>query len=243
MLHFAGFFTWQQILQFSSVNASLQRFTLALMTTQHNPTVPRRSNPLQVYLTARILPLRHSQNLTNSTILFFVTRTIFHSSTRTTISSKFSLHTLLFLLRSHHSTSIGFTSLSTVKMVRHASSACCSIFLTAILVRYACTQDGTPACFPRLHSFVARFLAVARLRNQLSRVPFVYGTTPRPNAFAVRLSHGLGMQLRVGQQAADNRSSGSVRRTGAIVAKRRSVRFTCSTSKGPGVRHAIHRQE
>ena len=30
---------------------------------------------------------------------------------------------------------------------------------------------------------------------------------------------------------------------GEIVAKRRSVRFTCSTSKGPGVRHAIHRQE
>ena len=37
------------------------------------------------------------------------------------------------------------------------------VFLTAILVRYACTQDGTPACFPWLHSFVARFLAVAQL--------------------------------------------------------------------------------
>ena len=64
---------------------------------------------------------------------------------------------------------------------------------------------------------------------------------PRPSAFTVRLSHGLGMQLRMGQQAADNLSSGSVRRTGVIVAKRRSVRFMCSTSKGPGVRHAIHR--
>ena len=30
---------------------------------------------------------------------------------------------------------------------------------------------------------------------------------------------------------------------GAIVAKRRSVRFTCSTSRKPGVRHAVHRQE
>ena len=49
-------------LQFSSIDASLQRFTLALITTQHNPTVPRRSNPLQVHLTARFLPLRHSQN-------------------------------------------------------------------------------------------------------------------------------------------------------------------------------------
>ena len=78
--------------------------------------------------------------------------------------------------------------------------------------------------------------------DPLSQVLFVHGTIPRPSAFTVRLSHGLGMQLRVGQQAADNRSSGSVRRTGAIVAKRRSVRFTCSTSKGPGVRHAIHRQ-
>ena len=30
---------------------------------------------------------------------------------------------------------------------------------------------------------------------------------------------------------------------GAIIAKWWSVRFTCSTSKGPGVPHAIHRQE
>ena len=37
-------------------------FKLALMITQHNPTVPRRSNLLQVRLTARILLLRHSQN-------------------------------------------------------------------------------------------------------------------------------------------------------------------------------------
>ena len=37
---------------------------------------------------------------------------------------------------------------------------------------------------------------------------------PRPSAFTVRLSHGLRMQLRVGQQAANNLSSGSVRRTG-----------------------------
>ena len=78
---------------------------------------------------------------------------------------------------------------------------------------------------------------------QVSRVPFVHGTIPRPSAFTVRLSDGLEMQLRVGQQAADKLSSGSVRRTEAIVAKRRSVRFTCSTSKGPGVRHTIHRQE
>ena len=65
----------------------------------------------------------------------------------------------------------------------------------------------------------------------------------RPSAFTFRLSHGLGMQLRMGQQAVDNLSSGSVRWTGVIVAKRRSVRFTCSASKGPGVRHAIHREE
>ena len=84
------------------------------------------------------------------------------------------------------------------------------VFLTAILVRYACTQDGTPACFLGPHSFVARFLAVARLRNQMSRVPFVHGTIPRPSAFTVRLSHGLEMQLRVGQQTADKLSSGSV---------------------------------
>ena len=37
------------------------------------------------------------------------------------------------------------------------------VFLTAILVQYVCTQDGTLACFLRLHSFVARFLAVAWL--------------------------------------------------------------------------------
>ena len=85
------------------------------------------------------------------------------------------------------------------------------VFLTAILVRYTCTQDGTPACFPRLHSSVARFLDVARLRNQMSRVPFVHGTIPRPSAFIIRLSYGLEMQLRVGQQAADKLSSRSVR--------------------------------
>ena len=117
------------------------------------------------------------------------------------------------------------------------------VFLAAILVRYACTQNGTPAYFLRPHSFVARFLAVAWLRNQMSRVLFVHSTIPRPNAFAVRLSRELEMQLRVRQQAVNNRSSGSVRRTGPIVAKRWSVRFTCSTSTKPGVRHAVHRQE
>ena len=117
------------------------------------------------------------------------------------------------------------------------------VFLAAILVRYACTQDGTPACSLGYTSFVARFLAVAWLRNQMSRVLFDHSTIPRPNAFAVRLSRGLRMQLRVRQQAANNRSSGSVRRTGRSFAKRRSVRFTCSTSRKPGVRHAVLRQE
>ena len=88
------------------------------------------------------------------------------------------------------------------------------VFLSAILVRYACTQNGTPACSLRPHSFVAHFLAVAWLRNQMSRVPFVHGTIPRPSAFAVRLSRGLVVQLRVRQQAVNNRSLGSVRRTG-----------------------------
>ena len=88
------------------------------------------------------------------------------------------------------------------------------VFLAAILVRYACTQDGSPACSLGYTSFVARFLAVAWLRNQMSRVPFVHGTIPRPSAFAVRLSRGLVVQLRVRQQAANNRSLGSVRRTG-----------------------------
>ena len=88
------------------------------------------------------------------------------------------------------------------------------VFLAAILVRYACTQDGTPACSLGYTPSSLAFLAVARLRNQMSRVPFVHGTIPRPSAFAVRLSRGLVMQLRVRQQAANNRSLGSVRRTG-----------------------------
>ena len=46
---------------------------------------------------------------------------------------------------------------------------------------------------------------------------------PRPSAFTVHLSHGLGMQLCVGQQAVDNLSSGSIRQTGVIIAKRQSV--------------------
>ena len=91
------------------------------------------------------------------------------------------------------------------------------VFLATILVRYACTQNGTPACSLRPHSFVAHFLAIAWLRNQMSRVPFVHGTIPRPSAFAVRLSRGLVMQLRVRQQAANNRSLGSVRRTGRLL--------------------------
>ena len=49
-------------LQFSLVDSSLQGLTLSQMTTQHNLTVPRRKNPLQVRLTARISPLRHSTN-------------------------------------------------------------------------------------------------------------------------------------------------------------------------------------
>ena len=128
-------------------------------------------------------------------------------------------------------------------MVGHVSSACCQIFLAAI--RGAI----------RVHSgwYSGLFSSATLLRRSLSgrrsaSKPVVAGAlrtrhNPRPSAFTVRLSHGLGMQLCVGQQAADNLSSGSVRRTGVIVAKRWSVRFTCSTSKGPGVRHAIHRQE
>ena len=73
--HSAGCFTcrvlhWQQILQFFSIDSSLQRFTLAQMTTQHNPTLLCRSIPLQTCVTTRNLPLRHSQNLVTALDVF-----------------------------------------------------------------------------------------------------------------------------------------------------------------------------
>ena len=117
------------------------------------------------------------------------------------------------------------------------------VFLSAILVRYACTQNGTPACFLRPHSFVAHFLAVA-----LASKPDVAG--------ALRTQHNPASQClrrssvsRIGDAAAREVASceqsffGKRSTDGAIVAKRRSVRFTCSTSRKPGVRHAVHRQE
>ena len=92
----------------------------------------------------------------------------------------------------------------------HVAASCCC--------RSRCTEElchlrlsmRTPACVQPLGSgTVQRRAAVA-----LSWVPFVHGTIPRPSAFAVRLSRGLVVQLRVRQQAANNRSLGSVRRTG-----------------------------
>ena len=214
------------------------------MTTQHNSTVPHRKNPLQVRLTARISSLHHSKTLVTS--LDFSTRRRSQPSHKFVFFPICNLYSFAHgsvVLQYHQTGYDGNPVWDAVFNSTFKLPPVDLVFLTAILVRYACTQDGTPACFPRLHSFVARFLAVAWLRNQMSRVPFVHGTIPHPSAFTVRLSHGLEMQLRVRQQAVDKLSFGSVRRTEAIVAKRRSIRFTCSTSKGPGVRHTIHRQE
>ena len=117
------------------------------------------------------------------------------------------------------------------------------VFLAAILVRYACTQDGTPACSLGYTSFVARFLAVAWLRNQ-----FVAGALRIRHKPASQCLHRSSVS-RIGNAAAREAASceqsffGKRSTDGAIVAKRRSVRFTCSTSRKPGVRHAVLRQE
>ena len=184
------------------------------MTTQHNLTVPRRKNPLQVRLTARISSLRHSTNWSLRWIFPLVDVFNLHTS-----SFFLNLHSTLFCTHSyrlcfHQTGYIGNPFGDAVLNLLLDLPPVDRVFLTAILVRYACTQDGTPACSLGYTSFVARFLAVAWLRNQMSRVLFDHSTIPRPNAFAVRLSRGLVMQLRVRQQAANNRSSGSVRRTG-----------------------------
>ena len=97
--------------------------------------------------------------------------------------------------------------------------------------------------FPRLH-FLRRSLSGRRL-------------APKPDvAGALRTRHNPASQRlrrssvsRIGGAAAREAASceqsffGKRSTDGAIVAKRRSVRFTCSTSRKPGVRHAVHRQE
>ena len=69
-------------------------------------------------------------------------------------------------------------------------------------------------------------------RVWLSRVLSVHSTIPRPNAFAVRLSCGSVMQLRVRQQAANNRSSGSVRRTGRSLRSGRAYDSRAARQRG-----------
>ena len=133
------------------------------MTTQHNLTVPRRKNPLQVRLTARISSLRHSTNW--SLRWMFPLADVFNLHTRIRFPN---LHSTLLCTHSYR-----FLFPPNQLYWRPFGDAVFNLllvlppvdrfFLAAILVQYACTQNGTPACSLRPHSFVARFLAVARL--------------------------------------------------------------------------------
>ena len=189
MLHFAGFFTDKRFCSSLLVDSSLQRFTLAQMTTQHNPTLLH-----VVQIRFKFVSLQE--------ICCCVTRKTWslHWMFLHHSPMLLNLHTSSFL-SNLHSTLLCTRSCSFYNSTKPASMAnpfgdavfntmlellpVDLVFLAAILVRYACTQDGTPACFPRLHSFVARFLAIARLRNQLSWVLFVHSTTrvPVPSPF------------------------------------------------------------
>ena len=205
------------------------------MTMQHNRTLPHCSNPLQI--------LRHSQNLvtaSNSLLrhshdlpLFNSNHYFNHDSTThtptTAAITPLDLDRLHFFVHRLNGWTCVFRLLSNLPS-SNPGAICMhsgwysSLFPSATLLRRSLSG----------HHSASKPVVAGALRTQHN---------PHPSAFTVRLSHGLGMQLCVGQQAANNLSFGSVQRTGAIVAKRWSVRFTCSTSKGPGVRHAIHRQE
>ena len=85
------------------------------------------------------------------------------------------------------------------------------------------------------------------LRARMARVRVTGALRTRHNPASQRLRRSS--VSRIGGAAACEAASceqsffGKRSTDGAINAKRRSVRFTCSTSRKPGVRHAVHRQE
>ena len=128
------------------------------MTTPHNSAVPRRKNPLH--------SSSHCKNFCRC-----VTRQtghcagFFHSSMLSTFTQvrsfsictlRFSAHTpIVFLF--HQTGYTGNPFGDAVFNLLLDLPPVGQVFLAAILVRYACTQDGSPACSLGYTSFVAAF--------------------------------------------------------------------------------------
>ena len=199
MLHFAGFFTDKRFCSSLPVDSLLQRLTLTQMTTKHNCTLLRHSNPLQICVTTRNLVLRHSQNLVTSRQF---------SSSSLARSSTLQLEPL-FQPRFHYTHSCYCCAITPLDLdrlhffVHRLNGWTCVFRLLSNLPR---SNPGAIRVYSRWYSGL--FSSATLLRHSLfghrsASKPVVAGAlrtqhNPRPSAFTVRLSHGLGMQLRVG---------------------------------------------
>ena len=129
------------------------------------------------------------------------------------------------------------------------SSICCSIFRR--LIRFSSQLSW---CDTRARRMVLRLVPLATLlcrslsgRRSASKPDVAGALRTRHNPASQRLRRSS--ISRIGDAAAREAASckqsffGKRSTDGAIVAKRRSVRFTYSTSRKPRVRHAVLRQE
>ena len=196
------------------------------MTTQHNPTLPRCSIPLQTCVTARNLPLRHSQNLVTALDVSTCQRP---QPLHKFFLSKSALYTPLHTFLSFYDSTKPATMATLLGML---SSIRCSNFRRLNWSSSQLSRGDTraPAMVLRLQFSVSTvsfsFLAVARLRNQLVMMPYFYGTT-HPKIALHRLARRLD-RWTAAREAADCVYDLAVGRlTGrTIVAKRRNERHT-----------------
>ena len=231
-------------LQFSLVNALLQGLTLSQMTTQHNLIVPRRKNPLQIHLTARISSLHYSTNW--SPALDVSTRQCFQPSHKDSLS-KFALYASLHTLLSF---SLSTKPAILATLLGMPSSVCCSFFR-----RLIGSSSQLFWCDTRALRMVLRLVPFGHTPSSLTFWPSLGFETRCRGCPSYTAQSRVPMRLhrssvsRIGDAAAHEAASceqsffGKRSTDGAIVAKWRSVRFTCSTSRKLGVRHAVLRQE
>ena len=185
------------------------------MTTPHNSAVPRRKNPLH--------SSSHCKNFVAASLDKLVTTLDVSNRRRSRPSHKFVLSqsALYALLHTLLSSMFPPNRLYWQPFLGMPSSICFSIFRR--LVR---SSSQLSWCDTHARRMVLRLVPSATLPSSLAFWPSLdsetrcrgcpsYTAQSRvPSAFAVRLSRGLVVQLRVRQQAANNRSLGSVRRTG-----------------------------
>ena len=213
------------------------------MTTPHNSAVPRRKNPLHSSSHCKNFVAASLDKLV--TALDFSTRRCFQPSHKFVLSQS-ALYALLHTLLS---------SIMSPNQLFWQPFWGCRLQSAS---RSSAGWSGLPRSYPgaiRVHAgwFSGLFPRLHFLRRSLSGRRLA----PKPDvAGALRTRHNPASQRlrrssvsRIGGAAAREAASceqsffGKRSTDGAIVAKRRSVRFTCSTSRKPGVRHAVHRQE